>query len=85
MIIQALSLLGAMLILVPFAASQLGRMAVRSIAYQALNLAGSGTLTGVALIERQYGFLLLAAVWAIMSIFGLAQVIRGREAREPVS
>ena len=83
--IQALSLVGAMLILVPFAASQLGRMAVRSIAYQLLNLIGSGTLTAIAVVERQYGFILLEVVWAIMSVVGLLSVMRGRAARESMS
>lgn len=72
--IQLASLVGAVLILIPFALSQLGRMAVRSLPYQGMNLVGSATLTTVAIIEHQYGFILLEGVWAVMSLVGLASV-----------
>ena len=74
--IQALSLLGALLILAPFAASQVGRLATLTRSYQALNLAGSSLLALVAVIERQYGFILLEGVWAVMSLVGLVRVLR---------
>jgi len=73
---QILSVAGALLILAPFAASQLGRLAVRSVPYQAMNLIGSGSLALVAVVERQYGFILLEGVWAVMSAIGLAGVLR---------
>jgi hypothetical protein len=74
--IQVLSIFGAFLILLPFAASQLRRLPTHSLPYQLLNLIGSAILTGVAVVERQYGFFLLELVWAIMSFFGLLAVIR---------
>ena len=76
--IQVFSLAGAFLVLLPFALSQLKRLATESLSYQLLNLIGSGTLTVVAILERQYGFLLLEGVWAIMSAIGLRNVLRGR-------
>ena len=80
--IQIISLSGALLILLPFAASQLNRMPVRSTPYQLLNLIGSAALTGVAIIDRQYGFILLEGVWALVSMYGLVSVARERsEAR----
>ncbi len=75
--IQVLSITGALLILFPFGASQLRRWPIHSLPYQLLNLIGSAILTGVAVVERQYGFLLLEIVWAIMSFFGVLAVIRG--------
>jgi len=70
---QIVSVLGAVLILLPFAASQLGRMSTASVPYQLLNLIGSGALAVIAVLERQYGFILLEVVWAVMSIVGLVR------------
>ena len=46
--IQTISVTGALLILLPFWGSQLGRLSTRSVAYQILNIIGSGALTVVA-------------------------------------
>jgi hypothetical protein len=75
---QIVQLIGAFLILVPFAGAQLRRMQVESIPYQLLNLLGSGTLTVVALDGRQWGFLILEGVWAVMSAAGLIRIIAAR-------
>ena len=74
--LQVASVLGALLILTPFAAVQFGRLAPSSVAYQALNLLGSGILAAIALHDRQYGFLLLEGTWAIVSLWGLLKVLR---------
>ena len=46
-----------------------------------MNLLGSGVLTAIAVIERQWGFLLLEGVWALMSLWGLVAILRGGEPR----
>ena len=74
--IQSISIVGAVLILVPFAATQFKRLSADSLAYQSMNLIGSAALTTVAVIESQYGFILLEGTWAIVSIIGLAGVLR---------
>jgi hypothetical protein len=74
--LQIVSVLGALLILLPFAAAQFGRLTPASFAYQALNLLGSATLAAIALHDRQYGFLLLEGTWAIVSLWGLLKVLR---------
>jgi hypothetical protein len=75
--LQIISLLGAFLILLPFAASQLGRLRTGTVAYQSMNLVGASVLTIVAALERQYGFLVLEGIWACMSVVGLWRVWRG--------
>jgi hypothetical protein len=77
-LIQAISLVGALLILLPFAGSQLGKLSTGSLSYQAMNLVGSTLLTFVATIEHQYGFILLEGTWAIASLVGLGRVLQGR-------
>ena len=79
--IQAISIAGALLILVPFAGSQFGKLATASLAYQLMNLIGSAALTAVAVLERQYGFILLEGTWAVVSVAGLARVLSSAHAK----
>lgn len=75
--IQLLSIVGALLILLPFAGSQLGRLSPHSLAYQLMNLVGAASLTTVAVLEVQLGFILLEGVWTLMSVIGLWKVMSG--------
>jgi hypothetical protein len=67
-----------LLILVAFAATQFGHLDQSSRLYLVLNLVGSVILAVLAWYEEQLGFLLLEGVWALVSTWSLAQVLRGR-------
>jgi hypothetical protein len=71
----AIQFLGAVLILLPFALLQFGRMSRSGYGYLLSNLAGAVALTVVAYLERQWGFVILQAVWAVVSAWGLGQKI----------
>jgi hypothetical protein len=76
---QVVQVVGALLILAAFTAAQFGWLDTKSRVYLVLNLIGSIVLTVLAWYEEQWGFLLLEFVWAIVSAWGLFQVLRGEE------
>ena len=76
-IFLALSLAGAVMILVAYSGSQLGRLAPETRQYQLLNFAGAAALFVTAVAGRQYGFILLEGSWTILSLVGLIRLARG--------
>ncbi|HEV7564360.1 MAG TPA: hypothetical protein VGO31_00175 [Microbacteriaceae bacterium] len=64
---QILQLVGALVILVPFAAQQLGSLRTDSLLYLWPNLFGSSLLAVLALVGRQWGFLLVECCWAVLT------------------
>jgi hypothetical protein len=68
---QVIQVAGSLLILAAFAAAQRGLLDQRSRAYLIMNFVGSVVLAVEALLERQWGFLLLEGVWALVSAAGL--------------
>jgi hypothetical protein len=79
---QAVQIAGALLILIAFGAAQFGALDQHSRAYLVLNVVGAAVLAVLAWHERQWGFLLLEVVWALVSLWGLVQVWRGRPPAE---
>jgi len=75
---QVIQLAGALLILAGFIAAQAGRVSPHALSYVLVNFLGSAILTGVALDSRDWGFLLLEGVWAIVSLWALIQIARRR-------
>ncbi len=74
--IQLVSLIGAALILSAFTLQLSGRWQAQNGSYLWANAIGAGLLTGVAWLESQWGFLVLEAVWTLVSLWGLAQKYR---------
>ena len=74
---QVIQVIGALLILAGFAGTQVGRMRADSVVYLVLNLVGAVVLAVLAVIEEQWGFVLLEGVWSAVSLWSLSRVMRG--------
>jgi hypothetical protein len=75
---QALQIVGALLILAGFGAAQAGRVSPQAYSYLGVNLVGSALLAVLAVIERQWGFVLLETAWAVITVWGLFTRLSGR-------
>lgn len=78
MLIQAISVVGAILILIAFTLLQAKKVQAESYPYQLMNFGGGAVLLVVAVIEHQVGFILLEGAWTILSLFGLWRITRVR-------
>jgi hypothetical protein len=81
MILQVVSFVAAMVILVAYVGHQTRRMDANGVAYNVMNAVGSGVLTYVALRPFQIGFVVLEAVWAIVSAYAVIRAIRYKNAQ----
>lgn len=77
--IQVVSVLGALMILFAYTANQFGQLQTAGVVYSLANAIGAAVLTGVAAVERQWGFLLLEGVWMLVSLAALAHLGRERK------
>lgn len=64
---QVIQVVGALMILVAYAAAQTGRWTTDKPLYLWLNLVGSIILAVLAAMTENWGFLLLEGVWAIVT------------------
>lgn len=82
--LDVLEIVGALTVLLAFAAAQAGRLRQRTVTYQLLNLLGSGVLATIAAVQLSWGFLLLEGSWAIISLIGLLSLRKRSELRPGV-
>jgi len=68
---QVVQVIGALMILVAYAAAQSGRWKTDAPVYLWLNLVGSLILAVLAAMSENWGFLLLEGVWAIVTAISL--------------
>jgi hypothetical protein len=74
-------IVGAVLVLAAFALAQARALSPQARVYLILNVVGASMLAVDAYVERQWGFLLLEGVWAIIAAWSL--VARGRAVLDP--
>lgn len=80
---DTVQILGSLLVLAAFVLAQLGRLDQSSRGYLIANALGSTALTVTAVISREWGFILLEGVWALVSLAGLARLLAGRRHPAP--
>ena len=75
MFLQAVSLIGALLVLGAFALLNTGKLRPTDLSYVLANFVGASLLAWVAVADRRVGFILLESSWAVLS---LAPLLRGK-------
>ena len=75
--LQIISVLGAIAILGAYVANQFRLIGPSNMSYSVMNFIGSAVLAAIAVIEVQWGFILLEAVWALVSLWGIITLLWG--------
>ena len=76
MLMQVISILGALLVLTAYGAHQIERLRYDTYTYQVLNLIGGAALLVAAITTRQAGLIIMEGAWTVISAGGLVKVMR---------
>lgn len=85
MLLQILSMVGALMVLVAYAMIQSGVWRELDTGYLALNIVGSLLLGLVAIADQRLGFIFLEFAWAGLGLVGVVRAIKARKTAEAVS
>lgn len=72
--IQALSVIGSLLVLLAYALVQKEVVKPKSFWYTGLNLAGALMLGYVAVVVGMYGYIVLNVAWTLIALWGMREV-----------
>jgi hypothetical protein len=75
---QAISIVGAAMILAAFAGQQAGKLGREDLLYLSLNLIGSVILTYFAIQAKNSGLIALEGSWAVISLISLVKRMASR-------
>ena len=82
LVLQLVSVFGALAVLAAYAANQFRLIGPSNLSYSVMNFVGSAVLTVIAVLEVQWGFILLEGVWALVSLWGVIAILRGGDPGE---
>jgi drug/metabolite transporter (DMT)-like permease len=85
MVLQLLSVIGALMVLAAYGLIQSGIWRELDAGYLVSNIVGALLLGVVAIADQRMGFILLEFAWAGLGLIGVVRAIRARRAAEAVS
>lgn len=83
MLLQLLSVIGALMVLLAYGLIQSGVWRELDAGYLALNIVGSLLLGVVAIADQRVGFILLEFAWAGLGLVGVVRALKARKAAGP--
>jgi hypothetical protein len=78
MLMQVISIIGALMVLVAYAGHQIKWLRADMYSYQLLNLCGGAALFLAAITTRQAGLIIMEGAWTVISAGGLWRVLMSR-------
>lgn len=79
MLLQVISVVGALMVLAAYGLNQGGIWRELHAGYLALNIVGSLMLGVVAIVDQRAGFILLEFAWAGLGLIGVVRAIRSKQ------